>query len=127
MCKLYRYYISPALKDPSKYERGEITKISAGEIEQYVKDDLDNLLADTLFIQKYLENYSIEKQNLILKEIQNYNPDKVFIRTVVKSVDLKLNSITINYDINYIIQHFATMAFNASFKYSSEDEFIISR
>lgn len=125
--KLYRYYISPALKDPSKYERGEITKISAGEIEQYVKDDLDKLLADTLFIQKYLENYSIEKQNLILKEIQDYNPDKVFIRTVVKSVDLKLNSITINYDINYIVQHFATMAFNASFKYSPEDEFIISR
>ena len=37
--KLYRYYISPALKDPSKYERGEITKISAGEIEQYVRDN----------------------------------------------------------------------------------------
>ena len=46
---------------------------------------------------------------------------------MVKSVDLKLNSITISYDINYIIQHFATIAFNASFKYSPEDEFIISR
>ncbi len=125
--KLYRYYIIQALKDPSRYERGEITKISAGEIEKYVKDDLTKLLQDTLFIQKYLENYSIEQQTSILNTMHEFCPDKVFIRTVIKRVDLNLNLIKISYDIHYIIQYFATLAFNAKFTYTPEDEQIYTR
>lgn len=125
--KLYRYYISQALKDPNRCERGDIAKISAGEIEKYVKDDLTKLLQDTLFIQKYLENYSIEQQTSILNTIHEFSPDKVFIRTVIKRVDLNLNLIKISYDINYIIQYFATLAFNAKFTYTQEDEQIYTR
>lgn len=38
--KHYRYYISMSIKNPVDYERGEITKISAGEIENFVQNDL---------------------------------------------------------------------------------------
>ena len=58
--KQYRYYISQAIKNPIDYERGDITKISAGEIETFVQGDLTKLLHNTYKIQGYLENYSIE-------------------------------------------------------------------
>ena len=35
----YRYYVSMSIKNPVDYERGEITKISAGEIETFVQND----------------------------------------------------------------------------------------
>ena len=59
--------------------------------------------------------------------MHEFSPDKVFIRTVIKRVDLNLNLIKISYDINYIIQYFATLAFNAKFTYTPEDEQIYTR
>ena len=84
-------------------------------------------MQDTLFIQKYIENYSIEQQTSILNTMHEFSPDKVFIRTVIKRVDLNLNLIKISYDIHYIIQYFATLAFNAKFTYTPEDEQIYTR
>lgn len=55
--KHYRYYISMSIKNPVDYERGEITKISAGEIENFVQNDLRKLLKNTHKMQTYLENY----------------------------------------------------------------------
>ena len=125
--KQYRYYISQAIKDPSKYVRGQITKISAGEIEQYINNDVRNLLDDALYMQAHLDNYLIEQQKLILKEMNEFSPDKVFIRTSIKRIDLQLNFIKINYDINYIIKYFATRALNSKFTYTPNDEVIITR
>ena len=125
--KLYRYYISSALKDSNKYERGEITKISAGEIEQYINDDVRKLLDDTSYMQAYLDEYPVEQQKLILKEMREFFPDKVFIRTIIKRINLQLNLIKISYDINYIIKYFATLALNSKFAYTSDDEVIITR
>ncbi len=124
--KQYRYYISQAIKNPIDYERGDITKISAGEIETFVQDDLTKLLHNTYKIQGYLEKYSVEQQKLILDLMNTYQLDKVFLRTVIRRVDLSLNRISINYDIGYIIGYFATMAFNAEFKYTEENEQIIT-
>lgn len=123
--KLYQYYVSQAIKNPADYERGQITKISAGEIEKFVQDDLLKLLQNSNQIQGYLENYPVEQQKIILEQMQKIEPDKVFLRTAVKRVDLKTNNISISYDINYIIKYFATMAFNAEFKYREEDKQII--
>ncbi|MBP3923967.1 recombinase family protein [bacterium] len=123
--KHYRYYVSMAIKNPVDYERGEITKISAGEIEKFVQDDLVKLLQNTHRIQSYLENYPVEQQKIILEQMQKFEPDKVFLRTAVKRVDLKLDCISISYDINYVIKYFATLAFNAEFKHSEENELII--
>lgn len=123
--KLYRYYVSQAVKNPTDYEKGQITKISAGEIEKFIQDDLEKLLHNTHKMQGFIENYSVEQQRSILNNIQAFEPDKIFLRTVVKRVDLRVDRISISYDIGYIVKYFATMAFNAEFKYSEDDEQII--
>jgi len=55
-----------------------------------------------------------------------YEVDKIFLRTAIKRVDLKINCISISYDINYIIKYFATLSFNAEFNHTEEDEQIIT-
>lgn len=122
----YRYYVSMSIKNPVDYERGEITKISAGEIETFVQNDFVKLLKNTRKMQEYLASYSVEQQKLMLDLMKIYEVDKIFLRTAIKRVDLKINCISISYDINYIIKYFATMAFNAEFKHSEEDEQIIT-
>ena len=124
--KLYRYYVSQAVKNPTDYEKGQITKISAGEIEKFIQDDLEKLLQNTHKMQGFIENYSVEQQRAILNNIQTFESDKIFLRTVVKRVDLRVDRISISYDIGYIVKYFATMAFNAEFKYSEDDEQIIN-
>ena len=122
----YRYYISISIKNPVDYERGEITKISAGEIEKFVQEDLVKLLQNPHRMQSYLDNYPIEQQKIILEKMQNFEADKVFLRTAVKKVNLKTDCISISYDINYIIKYFATSAFNAEFNHTENNELIIT-
>ena len=124
--KQYRYYVSQAIKDPADHERGEITKISAGEIENFVQNDFVKLLKNTHKMQEYLESYSVEQQQLMLEQMNTYESDKIFLRTAVKRIDLHVNCITISYDIDYIIKYFATMAFNAEFKYPEGTEQLIN-
>lgn len=124
--KHYRYYVSVAVKNPIDYERGEITKISAGEIEKFVQEDLVKLLQNTHRMQSYLENYPIEQQKIILEKMQNFETEKVFLRTAIKRVDLKTDCISISYDVNYIIKYFATLAFNAEFNHTENNELIIT-
>ena len=124
--KHYRYYISMSIKNPVDYERGEITKISAGEIENFVQNDLKKLLKNTHKMQTYLENYSVEQQKLILGLMESSETDKVFLRTAIKRVELNVDYIRISYDIAYIVKHFATLAFNAEFNHIEEDEQIIT-
>ena len=50
----------------------------------------------------------------------------MFLRTAVKKVNLKTDCISISYDITYIIKYFATMAFNAEFKYTEDNEQLIT-
>ncbi len=123
--KHYRYYVSQAIKNPVDYKRGEITKISAGEIEKFVQEDLIKLLKNTHKIQNYIENYPVEQQKIILEKMQSFEADKVFLRTAVKRVDLKTDCISISYDINYIIKYFATLSFKAEFNHSEDEEVII--
>lgn len=124
--KLYRYYVSQSIKNPADYERGQITKISAGEVEKFVQDDLVKLLQNTHKMHSYIENYSVVQQKSILNKMQAFEPDKVFLRTAVRRVDLNLNRIAISYDVGYIIKYFATIAFNAEFKYTEKNEQIIT-
>ena len=77
-------------------------------------------------MQEYLESYSVEQQQLMLEQMNTYESDKIFLRTAVKRIDLHLNFITISYDIDYIIKYFATMAFNAEFKYTDDNEQLIT-
>lgn len=42
----------------------------------------------------------------ILNNIQAFESDKIFLRTVVKRVDLRVYRISISYDIGYIVKSF---------------------
>ena len=79
--KQYRYYVSQAIKNPADHERGEITKISAGEIENFVQNDFVKLLHNTHKMQEYLESYSVEQQKLMLDLMKIYEVDKIFCDT----------------------------------------------
>ena len=120
--KRYRYYVSQAVKKEGLYEKGEITKIRAGEIEKFVIDDLLVLMKDQPFIQSYLTNYPVDKQSKILEEITKYEPDTLFIREVIKRVDLAINSIKITYNIDYIVKYFNAIVTNAQFNYENDNE-----
>ena len=125
--KRYRYYISMAVVKPGEYEKGEITKISVGEIEKYVQADLLKLLQDELFIQEYLAKFSIEQQQKILKQMQTFAPDNIFIRTAITRVDLQPETITINYDMTYIIKYFEAITNYSELEYNPKDAEIIQR
>ena len=125
--KRYRYYVSMAVLKPGEYEKGEITKISAGEIEKYVQNDFMKLLKDQHFMQDYIEDYSIEDQTKLLNKMQLFEPDKVFTRTAIERVDLKPDEIKVLYNITYIVKYFATLAFNAKFDYNKNDALIVAR
>ena len=71
-----------------------------------------------------MDIYPLEQQRMILEKMQNYEPDKIFIRTAVKRVDLNIDCISISYNLKYIIGYFAGFAFNI--KSDSEDELIIT-
>lgn len=115
--KQYRYYVSQAIKNPADHERGEITKISAGEIENFVQNDFVKLLKNTRKMQEYLESYSVEQQKLILDLMKIYEVDKIFLRTAIKRVDLKTNCISISYDINYIYPIYSITLYYSNIKY----------
>lgn len=125
--KRYRYYVSMAVAKPGEYEKGEITKISAGEIEKYVQNDFIKLLKDQHFMQDYIKEYSIEDQTKILNKMQLFEPDKVFARTAIDRVDLKPDEIKVSYDITYIVKYFATLTLNAKFDYNKNDTEITER
>lgn len=101
--KRYRYYISPAIKRPALFKKGEITKIAAGEIEYFVKNELNKILENKELLQENMQKFSLKEQQFVLDSIETFNQDKLFIRNAIRRVDLKINSITINFDIGYII------------------------
>lgn len=116
-----------AIVKPGEYEKGEITKISVGEIEKYVQADLLKLLQDELFNQEYLAEFSIEQQQKILKQMQTFAPDNIFIRTAITRVDLQPETITINYDMTYIIKYFEAITNYSELEYNQKDAEIIKR
>ena len=89
--------------------------------------DLKSLLNNTQIIHQHLENYSVEQQKLILENMQNYDIDKVFLRTAIKRIDLRIDCISISYDIAHIIKYFATRAFNAEFKHIDSEVEIFTK
>lgn len=123
----YRYYFSQSIKKKGEYQQGEITKISAGEIENYVKNDFDSLLKNTKLIQSYFAEETITNQDLVIKGLETFEPDKVFLRTAVKRVDLKPDFIEVTYDIGYIKNYFLTIFCNIPFIESEGDHLIVNK
>ncbi len=98
--KHYRYYVSQSIKNPVDYERGEITKISAGEIEKFVIETTKEFLQDKEQIQKIVSEYKISKQNKLIytaQNIQDYSEPKL-IRAIINKIVISKNLIEITYN-----------------------------
>lgn len=98
--KHYRYYVSQSIKNPVDYERGEITKISAGEVEKFVIETTKEFLQDKEQIQKIVSEYKISKQNKLIytaQNIQDYSEPKL-IRAIINKIVISKNLIEITYN-----------------------------
>lgn len=122
----YRYYVSQAMQKPDEFERGEVTKISAGEIENYAKNEVLKLIKNKQLMQKHLADFAIEQQNDILLLLSNFEPDKIFIRTIIKQIDLHSNYIEILFDIDYLIKYAKALVYNRPVELESSDENLVT-
>lgn len=98
--KHYRYYVSQSIKNPVDYERGEITKISAGEIEKFVIETTKEFLQDKEQIQNIVSEFKISKQNKLIytaQNIQDYSEPKL-IRAIINKIVISKNLIEITYN-----------------------------
>lgn len=98
--KHYRYYVSQSIKNPVDYERGEITKISAGEIEKFVIETTKEFLQDKEQIQNIVSEFKISKQNKLIytaQNIQDYSEPKL-IRAIINKIVISENLIEITYN-----------------------------
>lgn len=122
----YRYYVSQAIKKPGEFERGDVTKISAGEIENYAKNEVLKLIKNRQLTQKHLADFAIEQQNDILQKLSDFEPDKIFIRTLIKQVDLHINYIEITFDVDYLIRYVKALVYNRPVEVESSEENLIT-
>ena len=99
--KRYRYYITKTHK-LEDYQIGAITKISAGEIEDFIKAQLIMFIKNN--IQENIQSESVNKQKAILKFVETYQPNKLFIQNSINQICLQPNEIFVEYDSAYIFE-----------------------
>ncbi len=94
----YRYYISRALKNNE--ETGSVSKVPAGEVEQFIVETTKEFLKDKEQIQNIVSEYKIRKQNKLIytaQNIQDYSEPKL-IRTIIHKIMVSKNLIEITYN-----------------------------
>lgn len=86
--KKYRYYISQAITQSRKNDVGSVSKIPAGEIENFVKEEIKKFVKCPKTIHKYIEHYDVTKQKELLEKLKNIEPfiTTHFIRTILYKV-----------------------------------------
>ncbi len=124
----YRYYVSQALIQARKHEAGSVSKIPAGEIEEFVKTEIKNLLSSTQNIQQYIENYKIDKQKDLLSKVKDLTTslkDKVnnnFIRTILSKVILYKEKIEIILCKEQLLKAIEAVTYNTPFPEELKEE-----
>ena len=108
--KRYRYYVSQAQIQNRLQDIGSISKISAGEIENFVTDKIKEIISDKTLLQELFKDYSITQQKLILEQINMKTIDVNFIRhSLIKtkiskeSVSIKVSKKLLTEAIEYLI------------------------
>jgi len=124
--KRYRYYVSQAVSKPGEFERGEVTKISAGEIENYTQNEVLKIIKNKLLVQKHLTNFPIELQNDILLQLSEFELDKIFIRTLVTKIELHADYIETSFDIDYLIKYAEAIVYKKNLDFEPTENNIIT-
>jgi len=78
--KRYRYYVSQAQIQNRLLDIGSVSKISAGEIEKFVTEKINDIISDKKLLQELFKDYSIAQQKLIFEQIHTKPIDVNFIR-----------------------------------------------
>jgi len=97
----YRYYVSQALLQFRKQDAGTSTKIPAGEIENFVRKEIELFLTDKNTLQKYISDFDVDKQKDILDALKNLNKNiqnnlnPHFIRTILSKIILSKDKVEI--------------------------------
>ena len=97
----YRYYVSHAITQFRKHEAGSISKIPAGEIENFVIDEVSSFVFDREKIQRYIEDFDVNKQKDILDSLKNIKINfkstlnAHFIRTIISKIIISKENIEI--------------------------------
>lgn len=85
--KRYRYYVSQAPIQEKFDEIGSVSKISAGEIENFVTQKIKEYVSNKNILQKLIAQYSIQEQKIILDYMKNILIDTNFIRhALIKTI-----------------------------------------
>lgn len=93
--KRYRYYISQAQIQNRLQDLGSITKISAGEIENFVISKIKEIVLDKKLLQKLFADYPIDQQKIIYEQNSEKLIDTTFIRHVIIKVIISKENILI--------------------------------
>lgn len=93
--KRYRYYVSQAQIQNRLQDLGSITKISAGEIENFVISKIKEIVLDKKLLQKLFADYPIDQQKIIYEQISEKLIDTTFIRHVIIKVRISKENILI--------------------------------
>ncbi len=93
--KRYRYYVSQAQIQNRLQDLGSITKISAGEIENFVISKIKEIVLDKKLLQELFADYPIAQQKIIYEQISEKLIDTTFIRHVIIKVRISKENILI--------------------------------
>lgn len=105
------------IKNPVDYERGEITKISAGEVEKFVVETTKDFLQNKEQIQKLIKDFKVSKQNKLIYMAQNIKDysDPKLIRAIICKIVISKNLIEITLNENSLISVLNTLSNNQKF------------
>lgn len=93
--KRYRYYVSQAQIQNRLQDLGSITKISAGEIENFVISKIKEIVLDKKLLQKLFADYPIDQQKIIYEQNSEKLIDTTFIRHVIIKVIISKENVLI--------------------------------
>lgn len=123
----YRYYVSRAVKKYNKMEAGSVSKIPAGEIENFVVENIKEILLDEKQLQKIISEFDVNTQKQLLKTTQNiedfFNPK--LIRSILSKVVISKNSVEIILCKKAIIKTLEKIANDEILSYQSLEKEII--
>jgi len=102
--KRYRYYVSQAIIQGNINKAGTITKIPAGEIENFVQKQIKDFLADKDKLQEYISEFDVHKQKTIISEASKFDLTNNFIRAILAKIVLYKEKVEIIICKNQLIK-----------------------
>ena len=93
--KRYRYYVSQAQIQNRLQDLGSVSKISAGEIENFVTEKIKEFAFNKKLLQELFANYSVSQQKIIFEQIESKQINANFIRHVLLKAKISSQSVLI--------------------------------